>query len=378
MAQHRVLWLVVVLFIIGLSSALLITLVFDGSTKSEEINGKNTSVARVNSPDTKNRFGFLAFPDRDGKQVRRTGARWVRPHPGPFIWGQMQSGAQAPIRFRDTDKVVRAAQKQKLSLLITLWPYASWDQSSYKKSKGCRIRDEFRSELDEFRCAPYKRKAYRRWVQAVIERYDGDGQSDMKGLRTAVRYWEASNEPDLKGHGLQFFVGKPSEYVNLLADTYRAAKLANNKTKVLIAGAAGGQRDFIAFWRRVFSIKRSKKYFDIANVHCISSGDYASLNVAPYKYLLQEKKINKQIWVTEAETFVSEDAAISATQLLESSRKAFDLGAKRIFYTGLNFMTPPGGKPPPVEKAPDIKPDPSLTVDDPIATYKQIFESLGS
>ncbi|KKK76427.1 hypothetical protein LCGC14_2863750 [marine sediment metagenome] len=201
----------------------------------------------------------------------------------------------------------------------------------------------------------------------------------MKGLRTAVRYWEASNEPDLRGPGLQFFVGKPREYVDLLADTYRAAKSASKKAKVLIAGAAGGNSGFLAFWRKVFSDRRTKRSFNIANVHCISNDDYTSLNVAPYKQLLQEKGIKKQIWVTEAETFVSQEPALNATLLRDASRQAFDLGAKRVFYTSIDFEAPGGDKPPKPDKGiPDVTPDPSIPIGDPIATYRRIFESLNS
>lgn len=354
-----------------------VLLIGNGESRDAAEEGEEVTAGRIKGPDTESRFGFLAFPEEDGRRVRSTGARWVRPHPGPFIWGRMQTSAGAPIRFQEADRMVRSAQGQKLSLLVTLWPYAKWDQRAYKRSKGCRIRDEFRHELGEFRCVPRSRGKYRRWVQAVVERYDGDGRSDMKGLRTAVKFWEASNEPDLRGPGLQFFVGSAREYVNLLADTYRAARSADKKAKVLIAGAAGGQEEFIDFWRSVLSHKRARSSFDIGNVHCISGGDYGSLNVAPYKNLLQEKGIKKQIWVTEAETFVSEDPALNATQLLLSSREALNLGAKRIFYTSLNFKTPPGGKPPPVEDAPNITPDPSIPVNDPIATYRKIIESLG-
>jgi len=39
---------------------------------------------------------------------------------------------------------------------------------------------------------------YEKWLTAVVERYDGDGKDDMKGLQFPVLHYEIGNEPDLE------------------------------------------------------------------------------------------------------------------------------------------------------------------------------------
>jgi hypothetical protein len=43
---------------------------------------------------------------------------------------------------------------------------------------------------------PVDTPAYQAFVRATIERYDGDGLSDMPGLVTPIRYWQVDNEPN--------------------------------------------------------------------------------------------------------------------------------------------------------------------------------------
>ena len=328
------------------------------------------------------RFGFLTGPLPDEyKWVRETGAAWVRPHPGNFIWGDMQKSQTSQIDFSDTDRNVNWAQKYDLNILPTIWHYAEWDQMSRPDPEECKVLgEEFSSEFGWHRCAPYNWEEYETWVKAVVERYDGDGTDDMPGLGQPVTHWEAFNEPDLPDMGdgsLQFFVGEPADYGELLKHTYQAVKSADREAKVLIAGAAGGYQ-FLDYYRELFKDEAIKDYFDITNVHCISNDNWQSFNVEPYLEMLAEFGINKPVWVTEAETFVTSDPAKNATQLKASTKKALELGAEVIFYTGHDFEHVPGGggAAPPKHEPISITVDPDLDPQDAQGTYQKIFESM--
>ena len=46
--------------------------------------------------------------------------------------------------------------------------------------------------------APQAREAYVEFVKRAVERYDGDGQYDMPGLKSPVKYWQVENEPEIR------------------------------------------------------------------------------------------------------------------------------------------------------------------------------------
>ncbi len=293
-----------------------------------------------------NPFGFLMGGSAmelqmTGSQIKEMGAQWIRPHPGEFVWGYMQDGPDASIDFSRTDEIAKGVAETGFSLLVTLWPYAEWDQENRPDAADCQTDGEFTEEFGIYRCAPHDWDAYEEWVRAVVERYDGDGQDDMPGLAVKIKHWEVWNEPDIKPEGdsnLTFFIGEPEEYAGLLKRTSNAIRSADPEAQILIAGAAGGKENFLDFYRGVFADPETHEAFDIANVHCLSSGYYDSLNVEPYLALLTEFGLeDKPIWVTEAETFISDDPDINAAQLKESTKKAFELGAERIFYTSSDF-----------------------------------------
>ncbi len=302
----------------------------------------------------KNKFGFLSGAPDDVKMIKGSGALWARPHVGPFLWDAMQSKKTEEIFFNKTDWAVKRYQKGKIGILATLWPFADWDQKMRTDYSECEVSslDEFLPEprlekkgdyLPKYRCNPHDWPAYKKWVMAVVERYDGDGKLDMPGLEIPIKYWEVMNEPDLVGpedfeeSRLEFYREDPQAYAKLLIQTYQAIKEADPEAFVLIAGAAGGGGWSLDFYREVFKNSDTQDAFDIANVHCISNDDYQSFNVEPYQEMLEEFGIEKPIWVTEAEAVVSDNPDLNATQTLKSTKKALELGAKRIFFTRYDF-----------------------------------------
>ncbi|MFA6963517.1 MAG: hypothetical protein WC227_02265 [Patescibacteria group bacterium] len=365
------------------------------STPADE----NSVVAKVTIPESilNNKFGFLSAGPGDGEFITGVGGGWVRPHPGAFVWERSQSSADAEYYYSISDKEVARYQKDNVAILATIWPFADWDQMNNPKASSCAVssNDEFapggedskkgsKPGLDEEtygrgylplqRCAPTDWIAYKKWITAMVERYDGDGIKDMAGLTMPIKHWEVMNEPDLSSPDgidrLKFWKDTPEAYGTLLINTSEAIKAADSEAKVVIAGAAGGNNNFIGFYRSVFANADTIAAFDYANVHCITSDSIDSFNVEPYKRLLAEFNINKPIWVTEAEALISSDPDINATQILASTRKAIELGAAKIFYTRYEFTNQENMMTPRGFTAPTAK-----TVDgsDPEAGYKNII-----
>jgi hypothetical protein len=322
-------------------------------------------VTKNKNNQTDGKFGFLrnAF-DMDLEKIEETGATWLRPNFGYFVWGVMQKDENASIDFSKTDELVRNAQEHGLHLSVTLFPFADWDQKTNGNNCKVSVNDEMLPKskggfttpgLPYYRCNPNNWAAYEKWLVAVIKRYDGDGKEDMKGLQFPVLHYEIGNEPDLtkdpRDAGMVFYIGNPETYVELLQKSYRAIKSANSNVQVLIAAPAGVQPDFIKFWERVFSTPKIADSFDIANIHCISApnqdktdptsisaGDF---NVAVYKKLLLSHKIIKPIWVTEAENIQGNNVDENVKRLKESVANALKNGAEKIFFTGASFSNDP-------------------------------------
>jgi hypothetical protein len=299
------------------------------------------------------KFGFLRnASDINQEKIEETGASWLRPNFGDFVWGEMQKDKDAPIDFSATDNVVKSAKKHGLNLLVTLFPYADWDQKGDEKCRVSaddemlpRVKGSFKTPgLPYYRCNPHDWALYEKWLTAVVKRYGGD-----------ISYYEVGNEPDLtknpNGPGMVFYLGTPENYTELLQKSYTTIKSANSNVQVLIAGAAGVQPEFQTFWRKVFSASDIANYFDIANIHCISSpgGDQNNplaasandLNVSSYNKLLSGYQISKPVWVTEAENIQGGDVKKNVKRLNESVANALHNGAQKIFFTGASFTNDP-------------------------------------
>jgi len=171
--------------------------------------------------------------------------------------------------------------------------------------------------------------AYRRFVCALVERYDGDGKDDMPGLKYPIKHWEASNEPSMQSGHHTFFVGSSEDYLEVLKATYQAVEEADPGAKVLHAGMAGMDPFMVSFWKPIF--EKGSQYFDIANIHSIGASD--ELNVPEFKKLLSKYGIDKPIWVTEAQHSVDIGLKKHSWIFAKSYVIAFACGANKVFYT---------------------------------------------
>ncbi|MFA5134417.1 MAG: hypothetical protein WC505_01360 [Patescibacteria group bacterium] len=296
-----------------------------------------------------NKFGWLGAGE-DGTDmdfIRQSGAGWMRPHPGPFVWDMLQPSATAEYDYTKMDELVALTQSYGLNLLITIWPFAEWDQAQRADAADCAVssEDEFLlandkkgrpSYLPLHRCNPNDWTAYERLVVAVVERYDGDGTDDMDGLRYPIKHWEVLNEPDLgTSDQLTFYKEGPEAYAELLRKTMSAIKNADETANVLIAGAAGTDDRFLNFYRTMFTnVLESRLLFEIGNVHCISNDkNTLDFNVADYRAMLAEFEIDAPVWVTEAEQMGAEGFTQNVEQTQTSVDNALSAGAQKIFFT---------------------------------------------
>lgn len=131
-------------------------------------------------------------------------------------WQQMQKGPNKPIDFQRLDNYVREFQKQGFTdLVICLKPHSKWGSKSlgFFAKKNASPKPQYVG-------------LFEKWIAAVVERYDGDGDQDMPGLRYAVKHLEIGSE---------FSTYQPEpvdEYLDTLGRAYRAAHKASRGVKV--------------------------------------------------------------------------------------------------------------------------------------------------
>lgn len=306
-------------------------------SQSPEITPEDTPSSETSTdlPGEDSHFGFM-HPEDAYSEAADLGARWSRPHPGAFIWGEVER-EPGHYDWSRTDRAVKDAQNNGFNLIVTLWPYAEWDQSRCRTPLSEDRAREFR-ELGRYRGPPCDLGAYEGFVQRAVERYDGDGVDDMPGLKYPVKYWEVSNEPSMQEE-LTFFTGTPQDYVEILRTTHDAVEAADPDATVVQGGAASAEHETADFWEEVYDLGGAQ-YFDIANIHSIGL-ESRDLYASKYATFLTENDVERSFWVTEAqysaralgrERLSTEEWARYITK---SFVRAYGAGAKKIFYVGL-------------------------------------------
>ncbi len=205
---------------------------------------------RARRPDTPflglNPLDPFAPADRDPVRLERfadLGATFVRTT--PIAWGALEPAPprSGPPRYvwKALDEAVLVWQLTGFRPVLVLTPSSSWAaapkegsawvQELKAKLPAVEVAGALRSATG---CTPPKAglwTAWERFVRDVVERYDGDGTSDMPGLRAPVRHIQLLDRLTSSG-----WLGSETEYMRLLNATGQAAKYAAKTTRILTAG----------------------------------------------------------------------------------------------------------------------------------------------
>ena len=275
-----------------------------------------------NSSFSESRFGELT-EIRDEKMRGKEG-QWVRPHPGPFIWNNIEK-EKGNFNWEDTDKYVFYAQQHNQIILATIWPHANWEQKSCKRKKA---RSPFGKKFTKYLSKPCSMDDYKNFLLKLVDRYDGDGLNDMPGLTKPIKYWDIMNEPEFS----MFFKGSKEDFVEIFNFSSKVIKEKQLDAVIVMAGAAGMFPENRKYWKSV--LPEIKNHFDIANIHHISGPEGQcdkELWVDEFSALLKSVDVNKPIWLTEAMTC---GAPVRAYV------NAFLNGAELIIDVGVNAPGP--------------------------------------
>lgn len=118
------------------------------------------------------------------RELAQTGITAAKHYAEHIEWNEMQKSASAPIDFSRVDGFVREFQVAGFrDLVVCLRSKSKWASKKYALIGVQNISPKLEF-LDD----------YGRWIGAIVERYDADGEDDMPGLRRAVEWYEIGSE----------------------------------------------------------------------------------------------------------------------------------------------------------------------------------------
>jgi len=157
------------------------------------------------------------------EQAVELGAGWCA---GPTItWGVI-APRRGSLNWSRLDAVVRSAGVAGVELVPTLCCFSSWGSAPALVKSNAANRSLQRSGY------PADEKAWRGFVSALVERYDGDGNGDMPGLRQPIKCWQLERELP------RGWAGSGADLVRFLRLTYPLVKAADPGATVVAGGLA--------------------------------------------------------------------------------------------------------------------------------------------
>jgi hypothetical protein len=183
------------------------------------------------------------------------GSGWIR---YPLMWRHVEPENTTPefYNWSRIDRSLAAAQNVGIEVLLTIRGQPEWAASHPMGD-------------------PYDRQELVEFVNAAVERYDGDGFQDAPG-DLVVHYFELYNEPDMTVEsvmGAAPWGYKGEEYASLLALLYPGLKAASPQAKLVVGGLASDNFDdkggafARAFLDDVLSACEGIDCFDVMNFH---------------------------------------------------------------------------------------------------------------
>ncbi|RIK53906.1 MAG: hypothetical protein DCC57_07575 [Chloroflexi bacterium] len=169
---------------------------------------------QVYSPMNKNSPYFPFF--------QNSGASWVRV---PVYWSAIQPDNAKQYNWGQIDALLNVYNTGCANIIATIDMAPAWAQAIDGSPRG-----------------PIKQAQmgnFVKFVQTLVERYDGDGNADAPG-GIVVNYWEFYNEPDFganptEGNGWGNY---GSQYAAMLKAVYQPIHTANPNAQVVMGGIA--------------------------------------------------------------------------------------------------------------------------------------------
>ncbi len=290
------------------------------------------------------RMDLMSWYDDYSAVMNELGINWMEPA-GPFglSWNEVQQkradGSLAQFDWTRYDSLVKNAQARNihLSFIIHATEPISGAMGGYVTPS-----------------LPQNLEAFKAFVCAAVQRYNGDGEKDMPGLLYPITYWKIEDEAMAR----RYFNGSASDYAKVVVAVYDAIKSADRNAKVILSMVRGYEAVpedpylFMDEFFREISRLRGAPQWDIMDHHWMLEKpkvpqkiQYREIKsyLSDIKTCAEKYKIRMTpFWIMEVAGIYSPEK-MHAIDLIKRFVYPFSLGARKVFWSGL--IEKPTGSP---------------------------------
>ncbi|MBI2194250.1 MAG: hypothetical protein HYU36_19915 [Planctomycetes bacterium] len=234
-------------------------------------------------------LGICLYYHPELEAAARAGIRWARLD---FPWPHCEWKEEG-FEWVFFDGWVNEAKSLNVKIDAVLVQTPDWaSQAPEDVPRGTQFTPKSLASYKDYAWTypPKKMADWERFVTAVVERYRG-----------RVQHWEMWNESDFI-----FWWGSYEEYAALLKAGHLAAKKADPKCQVLLAGPAwihglrvAGRVFDSPTWLQACLQDEGKRFVDVLNFHSYGDVPYLLGKVDEIRRIARAEKCEKPIWCTE-------------------------------------------------------------------------------
>lgn len=234
-------WLLPLMLLLPLALASLVGA--DEERKDEEAPGLGRPTGRLPSIGVSH-WDVERIEDRDAGKLDKLGTlgrMWVKTVAIP--WGRVERkpyrGGIRAYDWSDVDRAMLLWQLAGFEPVPVLSPRCAWagipiDKTDWAKRLAAtlapgEVEIALRSGIGAAPPATGRWGGWERFVEAFIERYDGDGKQDMPGLRRPLRYVQILDRVDLPA----YWLGSGEDYLRLLHHAGLGRERANPTVRII-------------------------------------------------------------------------------------------------------------------------------------------------
>lgn len=193
---------------------------------------------------------------------------------------------------------------------------------------------------------PRNLQAYKSFVYALVERYDGDGKDDMPGLLYPVKNWKVEDEAMLK----TFFQGSGSDYAIVVASAYDAIKSADPSATVILSMLrgydvlGGDPKKFMDDFFSAIVVLGRGPLWDVMDHHWMIDDDKSTYHLQYRNVAMELADVRasaarhgiamRPVWSMEVAGLYS-DEQDQAVDMFKRFVYAFAIGVDKVFWSGL-------------------------------------------
>lgn len=198
-----------------------------------------------------------------GEKFRDLGAKWSRSVGERIIWGLIEPEFGKGYDWSNSDEALKKAYEnggENFNMVVVISP---------PRFKG----DNPDILLDE-------ENYYSKFVEELVERYDGDGINDYDSI-IKVKYWQMENEPFPKQWENR--EGTIDGYVKFAELTHNAIKKSDPNAKIILGTFQLKTTEHVNKLKELISKMKNKKLFDYVDTHFWDLGNNYKIPITEAK-----------------------------------------------------------------------------------------------